>query len=192
MKKPAGLPAFADTQEYPLGAKSETVWAVIFSSVVFFFPLAVGQDSIPAQFATGIVVNLFLFLAALNLRGWKPLIVLLLPAFAVIDRSLVLHHWASLPLQFMILPFVWAANALLVFLVKYLYLYRKKNKWLVLCASCAAKALFLFAVATVFTALKAAPPAFTTAMGLFQFYTALAGCFFAIVFQVIYHKMIIR
>lgn len=186
------LPAFAGMQEFSLDAKTETLWTVISTAAVFFFPLAVGQESLPAQFATGIVVNLFLFFAALNLRGWKPLLMVLVPAFAVVDRNLILQNWASLPLQLAFLPFVWAANALLVFLVKYLFLFRKTNKWIVLFAACAAKALFLFLTAALFVALKAAPASFYTVMGLFQLYTALTGGVLAYLFQAIYFKAIIR
>lgn len=186
------VPAFLEVQEFPSSRMKETVSAAVYSVIVFFLPLALGQGGLPQQFVTGIVVNLFLMLAALNLRGWKILFVVMLPAFAVIDRSLILHNWASLPPQLIFLPFVWAANGLLVFLVKYFYLFRKANKWLVLFAACAAKALFLFLVAALFIALKAVPGSFYTAMGLIQFYTAAIGGFAAVLFQIIYFKVIVR
>lgn len=185
-------PDFLNETEFNLPAGRETVWAIIYSVAVFIVPLAVGQNGLPQQTLTGMVVNFFLALAALNLRGWKILWVILLPAFAIIDRGLILRDWAVLPQQLLFLPFVWAANGLMVFLIKYYYVHKKTNRWLVLAAACAAKALCLFLIAAVLVTLRMAPESSHTVMGLFQFYTAVIGVLLAYIFQTVYFKIIIR
>lgn len=158
---------FLSRQEYKLTYLQENVELVIYSALCLLIPFFIGHN----QFLIGTMVNAALILAALNLRKYKLLPIIMLPSIGVFARNLVFGNFTMF-LAYMI-PFIWIGNSILVLTFKRFGLTR--NKWLVLILAASLKSGFLFASAFVFVKLSVLPALFLTTMGLMQLYTALAG-----------------
>ncbi len=165
--------AYLNKNDYNIGFIQENIEMVIYSIVCFFVPLFIGHP----QLFVGVIVNSSLILAALNLRNYKLLPIILLPSIGVLSRGIIFGPFTVFLLY--MLPFIWIGNSLLVYVFKLLNLERKINKWITLLAGSFIKALFLFGVAYLLVNLGIIPNIFLKTMGLFQFYTAIAGGFVA-------------
>ena len=156
-------------QEYPLTYIQENIELVIYSLICFFVPFLMGKP----QLVVGTIVNASLILATLNLKFYKLLPIIILPSLAVLTKGLIFGPF-TIFLAYMI-PFIWIGNALLVFTFKKFNLQKKLNKWITLLFASAFKTAFLFSIAYLFIKIGILPAVFLTAMGLFQFYTAIMG-----------------
>jgi hypothetical protein len=172
MQKGESVAYFYDVinkQEYVLQYKAEIIEMLLYTAVAFFLPVFLGHP----QLVVGVVVNAMLVTAALNVKGYKLLPVIIAPVLGVLSRG-VLFGPFTVFLLYMV-PFIWLGNFILVFAFKELNLHRKMNAWLALLAGSAVKALFLFGAAFLLVSLGVIPALFLTTMGLFQFYTAILG-----------------
>jgi len=164
-------------QEYILEYKQELFEIILYTAVSFFLPLLVGHP----QIIVGVLVNTLLITSALNVKGYRLLPVIIAPALGALSRG-VLFGPFTVFLLYMI-PFIWVGNTILVFAFKWLNLDKKVNKWVTLLIGSVMKATFLFLIAYILFSLKLVPALFLTAMGVFQFYTAILGGVVAFGFQ---------
>ena len=159
----------SNLQDYTLANFHQYVEMFIYSGVCFIIPLFLGHP----QIVVGIVVNAMLITAALNLKGWKLLPVILLPSLGVLSRGLLFGPF-SIYLAYLI-PFIWIGNTILVYSFKYFKLRLEKNYLLTLGIGSVLKTIFLFLSALVLYLFGVIPVIFLTAMGVMQLTTALGG-----------------
>jgi len=160
---------YLNIREYNYSNLQETIEMVLYSLVCFFAPFAIGHP----QLLVGVLVNAALIMAALNLRSYKLLPVILLPSIGVLTKGMIFGPF-TIFLIYMI-PFIWIGNAILVYSFKKFNLEKKMNKWLTLAIGVVLKTGFLFSIAFVLVKLSVLPAIFMTTMGLFQLYTAVLG-----------------
>ena len=160
---------YLNKQDYKFGFLQENIEMIVYSVVCFFVPFFIGHP----QLVVGIVVNAALVLAALNLRSYKLLPVIMLPSLAVLSRGMIFGPFTMF-LIYMI-PFIWIGNFILVFTIKQLALNKKINRFVSLGIGAGAKALFLFIIAFTLVKIDFLPALFLTTMGIMQLYTAIAG-----------------
>lgn len=156
-------------QEYSFDNFQENAEMVLYCFIAFFIPFLLPQP----QLVVGCVVNAMLVLAAMNLRGWKLLPVIMLPSLGALASGYILG--ASTQYLLYMVPFIWIGNAVLVFAVKEMQLARKMNRVLSLGMGAVVKSAILFCSAFALYSLGAVPALFLTSMGMFQLYTALIG-----------------
>jgi len=156
-------------QEYALTEQREFTEMFLYSWIAFFLPFVLPQP----QLVVGITVNALLVLAALNLKGYRLLPVILLPSLGVLASGFVFGV-NNQYLLYMI-PFIWAGNALFVYLIKKAQLVKKMNRWLALGGAAISKSALLFGAAFALVSISAVPAIFLTSMGIFQLYTAIGG-----------------
>lgn len=156
-------------QEYNYSNLFENIEMISYSFLSFLVPLFIGHP----QLAVGIIVNTFLITAALNLRGYKLLPIILLPSLGVLSRGIIFGPYSIYLLYF--IPFIWIGNSLMVFAFKYFKLQKKYNYYVTLGIGTAMKSGFLFLSAVVLYQLGIVPVVFLTAMGALQAVTALGG-----------------
>lgn len=159
----------ANLQDYALGNVYENVELVVYSLVCFFTPFFIGHP----QVFVGIVVNAALITAALNLKGYKLLPVIILPSLGVLSRGILFGPLSKFLLY--MIPFIWIGNSILVLSFKHFKLGKKYNYWLTLAVGALLKSGFLFLSALVLYKLGIVPVIFLTAMGVIQVATALLG-----------------
>ena len=167
----------SNLQEYALSHVTENIEMVVYTAVSFFLPIVIGHP----QIVIGILVNAMLITAALNLKGYKLLPVILAPALGALSAGLLFGKFTVFLLY--LIPFIWVGNAILVFSFKWLKLRLKKNYLLTLVLGSGAKSLFLFGSAFLLFKLGIIPVVFLTAMGIMQLTTALGGGVAAYGFQ---------
>jgi hypothetical protein len=159
----------SNLQDYALSNIYQNIEMVIYSAVCFFVPFFIGHP----QLLVGAVVNAALITAALNLKGYKLLPVILLPSIGVLTKGLIFGPLSIFLVYF--IPFIWAGNTILVFSFKYFKLHKKYNYITTLLIGALLKAGFLFLSALVLVKLSVVPAMFLTAMGAVQLTTALLG-----------------
>jgi hypothetical protein len=160
-------------QDYELSNVIEYIETIIYSSLCLFIPMFLSHP----QFLVGTIVNCALVLAALNLKFYKTLPIIILPSIGVLISGLLFGSLTKFLIYF--IPFLWAANFILVFSVKKISLY-KINKFAIVPFAAFFKAIFLFSVAFVMFQVGLVPQLFLGAMGITQFYTALSGGIIAV------------
>jgi hypothetical protein len=166
-----------NSQDYVLSNIAENVEMVVYSIISFFLPIVIGHP----QIVVGILVNALLITAALNLKGYKLLPVILAPSLGALSAGLLFGKFTAFLLY--LAPFIWIGNAILVFAFKWLKLKLKKNYLLTLIVGAGVKSLFLFGSAFLLFKLGIIPVVFLTAMGILQLTTALGGGIAAYVLQ---------
>lgn len=164
-------------QDYKLSYRTELFEIVLYTIVAFFLPLMVGHP----QIVVGVLVNTLLITSALNVKGYKLLPIIIAPTLGALSRG-VLFGPFTIFLVYMI-PFIWIGNTILVYAFKWLNLNKKINYWITLLIGSITKAAFLFAIAYLLVSMNVLPALFLTAMGIFQFYTAILGGIIAFGFQ---------
>jgi hypothetical protein len=161
--------SFWNLSDYNLSMFQENIELLIYSALAFFVPFVIGHP----QLVVGILVNTSIVLAALNLKNYKLLPVIMLPSIAVLSRGLIFGPFTVF-LIYMI-PFIWIGNFILLAAFRELKLKRNVNSVATLIIGSVAKAFFLFTCALILVGTGVLPNIFLTTMGLFQLYTALAG-----------------
>ncbi|MGV8168449.1 MAG: hypothetical protein ACP5N3_00165 [Candidatus Nanoarchaeia archaeon] len=160
---------FWNRTDYNLGFMQQYVELFIYSALAFLVPFTLGHP----QLIVGILVNAALVLAALNLKDYKLLPVIMLPSIAVLSRGMIFGPF-TIFLIYMI-PFIWIGNIILVYAFKELKLKRKMNSIVTLIIGAGAKTLFLFLCALLLVKTGMIPAPFLVSMGVLQLYTALLG-----------------
>ena len=164
-------------QDYKLRYNQELFEIILYTVVAFFLPLMIGHP----QIIVGVIINALLITSALNVKGYKLLPIIISPTLGALSRGILFGPF-TIFLVYMI-PFIWVGNAILIYAFKALNLNKKLNYFTTLLIGSILKAVFLFAIALIFVRLGILPALFLTAMGIFQFYTAIAGGIIAFGFQ---------
>lgn len=165
---------FLNNQDYKLKFVYENIETIIYSMVCFFAPFFIGHP----QIVVGVLVNASLVMAALNVRTYKILPVIIFPSLGVLSRGLIFGPF-TIFLIYMI-PFIWISNFILVYAIKKLNLSLKFNRWISLSIGIIFKSGFLFMIALLLVNMNILPAIFLTTMGLIQVYTAVIGGIVAI------------
>ena len=160
---------FIEEQDYGLSYVQEHIEMVMYTAVCFLIPFMVGHP----QLFVGVVVNCALVLAALNLKTYKMLPIILAPSIAVLMRGAIFGPFTMF-LIYMI-PIIWIGNTIFVFAIKELSLKRKWNKFYSLGLGSVVKAGFIFVCALIMLGFGLIPAALLGAMGILQLITALIG-----------------
>jgi hypothetical protein len=149
----------------------ENIELVIYSLIAFFVPFLIAGP----QWFVGTIVNAALVMAALRIKDFKVLPVIMLPSLAVLSRGFVFGP-LTVFLAYLV-PFIWAGNALFVILAKKLV---KKSIFTFILAGPLAKASLLFFSAFMLVSFGLIPAVFIAAMGIVQLATALSGTLLAL------------
>ena len=120
------------------------------------------------QLLTGTIVNTLLFLAAAKTSKKVAITSALLPSVGALLNGIVFGKFT--PFLFYFLPFIWIGNLILINIFK-----RMSYSLFSMLTSAFTKSLFLFIFAFIFFKLSIVPQIFLTAMGIFQFATAILG-----------------
>lgn len=156
-------------QDYRLSFLQENIETISYSLICFLVPFFIGHP----QMAVGILVNTALVLAALNVRSYKILPVIILPSLGVMSRGMIFGPFTVFLL--IMAPFIWIGNSILVYSFKKLMLEIKMSKWAALFIGAFTKTAFLFSAAFVLVKMGYVPAPIMNSMGLMQLYTALIG-----------------
>ncbi|MBD3313327.1 hypothetical protein GF345_02705 [Candidatus Woesearchaeota archaeon] len=167
----------AELQDYSLGNMHQYFEMTLYTALCFMLPIILSHP----QIVVGIAVNAMLVLAALNLKGYKLLPVIIAPSLGALSGALLFGPFTRFLLY--LAPFIWIGNAILVFSFKLFSLRLKQNYWLTLAIGSALKSGFLFLAALSLYLLGIIPIIFLTAMGVMQLATALGGGAGAYAFQ---------
>lgn len=155
--------------EYELSNKQEIIEIVLYSAAAFFIPMLLSHP----QYLVGAAVNAFLIIAAMNIKGYKLLPVIIAPSLGALTHGMLFGPF-TIFLVYMI-PFIWIGNAILVYSFKYFKLNKKINYWITLLIGSLLKSGSLFVIAYVLYSLNLVPVIFLTAMGIVQLITAVSG-----------------
>ncbi|MEM3362263.1 MAG: hypothetical protein QXG16_03010 [Candidatus Anstonellaceae archaeon] len=156
---------------------------VIYSIASFFIPFYLAHP----QLLVGSIVNCFLALAAFNLKVPQILPIIFLPSLGVFFAGLIFGNLS--PQLIFFIPFIWIANFLYVFLIKYFSFFKLKKKIFAILIASISKSLFLFLVAFVLISISLVSSQFLTFMGILQLQTALIGGSLALIFQTLKRKL---
>jgi hypothetical protein len=171
----------ADLQDYAINNSHQYFEMTVYTIFSFMLPIVLSHP----QIVVGMAVNAMLVLAALNLKGYKLLPVIIAPSIGALSGALLFGPFTKFLLY--LAPFIWIGNAILVFSFKLFKLKMKKNYWFTLSIGSLLKSGFLFLSALLLYSLGIIPAVFLTAMGIMQLATALCGGAGAYAFQ--YAKM---
>ncbi len=145
----------------------ESVRFYLYFLVGFLVPFSIGHP----QVIVGSVVNMMLIGGALETKSPRYMIPLIIsPSLGVLSRGVIFGPLT--PFLLMMVPFIWAGNAILVYLMHNL---RGVNYWFSLLVSAVSKTGFLFLSAYCLVSMGVLPAPFLNAMGMTQLLTALVG-----------------
>lgn len=164
---------YINIKQHEYSQKHQNIETLILSLLAFSIPLFLGHQ----QLVVGAAVNTFLILSALHLKWHKILPIIILPSIGAVTAGLLfgpLTHFL-----FIMIPFIWIGNSLLVLAFKKFDM----NYWIKLALGIIFKVGLLFTTAYILYSLNILPPMFLTAMGLIQVYTALIGGVIAFTYQ---------
>jgi hypothetical protein len=164
-----GVYATLNKRKYEYDARTDLVQLVGFSFLAFAIPLLFSHP----QVLTGVLVNAFLVVAALTMKGKGVLPVILLPSMGALANG-ILFGPLTIFLIYLI-PFIWIGNFVLVYLVKFLSHERGFGYWASGAASSAVKAAAIFVPAYGLYLGGVVPEALLIPMGALQLGTALGG-----------------
>ncbi len=134
------------------------------------------------QLLVGVMVNFALMITAVNVRGWKKVIpLIMLPSIAATVGGFLFGSF-TIYLVFLI-PVIWIGNATLVFVIKYLYGVKQFPYLMVVPIASVLKMMILYSVTFILVFIGVLPNMFLTVMGVMQLTTAVVGGF--IVFPII-------
>jgi hypothetical protein len=163
------LYATLDKREYECDARLDLLSLVGFSFLAFAIPFLFPHP----QAVTGVLVNAFLVVAALSMKGRSVLPVILLPSVGALANGLLFGP-LTIFLVYLI-PFIWIGNFLLVFGIKRLAHEGGLGYWASGIASSVVKAAAIFLPAYGLHLAGLLPEALLVPMGILQAGTALAG-----------------
>ena len=162
------LNRFVNQRMYETSKETELVEFVGLVSIAVLVPLLFRHP----QLLVGSIVNFMLVMAAINIRGWKKIIPLIvLPSVSAAVGGYLFGPFTIFLVY--LIPVIWIGNAILVFVFKYLYVTKRWNYVITLPVAAALKAGFLFVTASLLIYLSVIPPIFAMAMGIMQIVTAM-------------------
>jgi len=159
----------SNLQEYAIKTAQEYAEMLIYTAVCFFLPMFLGHN----QILVGTAVNALLILAALNVKGYKLLPIILAPSLGAFAGGLIFGPFTIYLLY--LIPFIWIGNTILVFSFKYFKLKLNKNYLFTSIIGAFAKSGFLFLSAFLLYSFGIIPGVFLFAMGAMQLITAVSG-----------------
>lgn len=164
---------FTNYQIFDYERKYNNMELIILSLLSISLPIFIGHP----QIVIGSLVNLMLFRAALSMEMKKALPIIFLPSIGAYLGDLLFGEATSFLIFF--IPIIWLGNAIYVFAGKFVSHKMDRNLGVSVIVASALKSSFLFISAVVAVNLFGFPVMFLTAMGIFQFITAMIGGFSA-------------
>ena len=159
----------ANIQKYEWSIKSEAIEVALYSLVGFFLPFMLAHP----QWLVGTIVNAMLISAAMSVKGYKLLPVILLPSIGVLSAGLIFGKFT--PFLLYMIAFIWVGNGLLVGAFKLFNVHKKWDYTSTLIIGACVKSLFLFIAAFVLFKFGLIPVVFLSAMGIMQWVTVMTG-----------------
>jgi hypothetical protein len=163
--------------EKKISKRQNILRIIIYSSIAFLTPLFFGN----MQYLSGTIVNCILILAAMNIKKYELIPVIVLPSIAMLIGGFVFYTLFSYFLYLM--PVIWLANASLVFLFKWLKSNKNLNFISSLVLSAIAKTVILFLAANFLYRMDMAAKSIVAIFGSMQLITALSGGVLALIAQ---------
>ncbi|NMB84278.1 hypothetical protein GYA28_03230 [Candidatus Roizmanbacteria bacterium] len=137
-------------------------------ALAFLIPLFISGP----QWLTGTTVNCLLFLTSTRLSKKNLYLVTVLPSLGALTHGLLFGTMTKY-LIYMI-PFIWAANFILIWTFSRL-LSEFDNVWIAVLASSLTKSVFLYGGVAAMFGIGLVPKLFIASMGIVQLYTSLSG-----------------
>ena len=175
---------------YDFSKKEDTIQTILLALLVFLVPTFLGKilsgvfgaQSVVAtnsQLIIGSIVNSALVISALNLKGWKKIVlVTTMPSISTIVSGYIFGP-ISIPMLYM-MPAIWLGNFALIFSFKFLMLKKKQYYWLSAIVGIIAKVLIIFGLFSLIKLFGVFPqkaiPTLQKSMSLIQLITATIGC----------------
>lgn len=175
---------------YDFSKKEDTIQTILLALLVFLVPTFFGKilsgvfgaQSVVAtnsQLIIGSIVNSALVISALNLKGWKKIVlVTTMPSISTIVSGYIFGP-VSIPMLYM-MPAIWLGNFALIFSFKFLMLKKKQYYWLSAIVGIIAKVLIIFGLFTLIKLFGVFPqkaiPTLQKSMSVIQLLTATIGC----------------
>ena len=175
---------------YDFSKKEDTIQTILLALLVFLVPTFLGKilsgvfgaQSVVAtnsQLIIGSIVNSALVISALNLKGWKKIVlVTTMPSISTIVSGYIFGP-VSIPMLYM-MPAIWLGNFALIFSFKFLMLKKKQNYWLSAIVGIIAKVLIIFGLFSLIKLFGVFPqkaiPTLQKSMSIIQLITATIGC----------------
>lgn len=161
---------YVTSLSYEIGSRfAEVSEIILITAASFLIPFLIGHP----QLIVGIAVNVLLIESALHIKDYKLAAPIILPSVAALLRG-ALFGGFTIYLVLM-LPFIWVGNSILVFAVKALNLFMKKNFLLSGFSGVILKSGFLFASAYLLFRFGLVPKLFLSAFGFSQVITGAAA-----------------
>ncbi len=155
-----------------------------YSVVCFALPIILKHP----QLVVGTVVNAILILSAYYLKSYELLPSILFPSIGVVAGAAL---FGSLTAKIIVMvPFIWAGNAILVLFFKVYKVVKKQNFAIVLLKGALAKSLFLGAAALGLIIAGFLPKVFLLPFSVLQLETALLGGALAYVITIARAKLL--
>jgi len=144
---------------------TKTLELIILSTLAIITPIFLKHP----QLLVGVVINALLIKGALSLKKYQLIPLIVFPSIGVVLGGVLFSSLTKF--VFIIMPFIWIGNAILVYFFK-----NKKFKYLPnLFLASLTKTAFLFISALILYSLHLVPKLFLTTMGYLQFITAILG-----------------
>lgn len=175
---------------YDFSKKEDTIQTILLALLVFLVPTFLGKilsgvfgaQSVVAtnsQLIIGSIVNSALVISALNLKGWKKIVlVTTMPSISTIVSGYIFGP-VSIPMLYM-MPAIWLGNFALIFSFKFLMLKKKQYYWLSAIVGIIAKVLIIFGLFSLIKLFGVFPqkaiPTLQKSMSVIQLLTATIGC----------------
>ena len=166
---------------YDFSKKEDAIQTIIIALLTFLVPTFLakilsgvfGAQSIVAtnsQLIVGSIVNTALVISALNLKGWKKiLLVTTMPSISTIVSGYIFGP-VLVPMLYM-MPAIWIGNFALIYSFKLIMLKKKKKYWLAAVLGIITKVLIIFGLFP-----EKAIPTLQKSMSVIQLITATIGC----------------
>lgn len=175
---------------YDFSKKEDTIQTILLALLLFLVPTFLGKilsgvfgaQSVVAtnsQLIIGSIVNSALVISALNLKGWKKIVlVTTMPSISTIVSGYIFGP-VSIPMLYM-MPAIWLGNFALIFSFKFLMLKKKQYYWLSAIVGIIAKVLIIFGLFSLIKLFGVFPqkaiPTLQKSMSIIQLITATIGC----------------
>ena len=159
----------ANLQKYQWSMKSEAIEVALYSLVGFFLPFMLAHP----QWLVGTIVNAMLISAAMSVRGYKLLPVILLPSIGLLAAGMIFGQFT--PFLLYLIAFIWIGNGLLVGVFKLFNVHKKWDFTSTLIIGAGVKSLFLFIAVFALFKFGLIPVVFLSAMGIMQWVTVMTG-----------------
>lgn len=178
---------------YDFSKREDTIQTLIIALIAFLVPTFLGRilssifgvQSLVAtnsQLIVGSIVNCALVMSALNIKGWKKImLVVTMPSISTIASGYIFGS-LSMPMIYMI-PAIWLGNFCLVYSFKYLMLNKNLNYWLSGGIGIILKVAIIFGYFSILNVFKVFPlkavATLQKSMSFIQLITAVVGTIMA-------------